>query len=494
MDNFEPLIAKIKNITKIWNRRNVSILGRIHIAKSMCISQIIHCLSMIATPDEKYLDEINKAIFGYIWKGGRDRIKRKILIGPYDLGGLNAPDVYTLAKSLLLKWIQRLFDNTDTTWKALVKHNLPHIELTHLFECNLHQENIKDIYSGSTENVWYHVLKYWCKYNYEPNPETKVDIINQPIYFNSKIVINRKTIFRIRWYRKGVLYISDLLEEDQKRFLKLEQFNDKFNLNENFLTYYQTLQAIPKKWRYQIKTDESKNVEYVHKIQTLLGSKHRDIYRSLVARKCELPVERYHKWLQDLQVRIEKIDVVDWVESYASCFRLTESRKLRSFEYHLRMRDIMSNTKLYSMGLVTDESCRECKTREDLMHLLWHCPVAQSLWFELKKWIYNVCKYNMALLPVYIIFSLEVSKAECTPDIVWLIILICKQYLYQAKCLDKKPTFTELKGKITEIENIEYRIAYNSKRLHLHYDKWSSFAVRRQDEVFIDRNEDAVFI
>ena len=292
--------------------------GRVHITKSLCISQLIHCLSIIPTPADKYLEEINRTIFDYIWKGGRDCIKRKILIGPYDLGGINMPDIHTLSKSLLLKWIQRLFDETDNTWKDLLKHNLPPVDLNHLFECNLHVKNIGDIYGGDRESVWYYVLKAWCKYNYQPLPESKVDLINQTLFFNSKITIDCKTVFRRNWYQKGIFYILDLLAADCKNFLTLEEFNTKYQLTEHFFIYYQTLHSIPIEWRRAIKCEEAQKGDYVHNIKTFLGLKHKDIYEALVLRKCEIPSDRYQKWLEELQVRINKLDITDWTESYNS--------------------------------------------------------------------------------------------------------------------------------------------------------------------------------
>ena len=211
-------------------------------------------------------------------------------------------------------------------------------------------------------------------------------------------------------------------------------------------------------------------------------------------RKCEIPSDRYQKWLEELQVRINKLDITDWTESYKTVFRLTESRKLRSFEYHLRMRDIMSNSKLFKMGLKAEQNCRFCPCKEDILHLFWHCPWAQDIWTELRKWVQTKCGLKITMHPVYVIFNLEVNWDETTPDIVWLILLITKQYLYAAKCLDVTPRFENGIEKIKDIENIEYNIAQDSNKLHFHYDKWSRFAARRPDSVNCDRKEDAIFI
>ena len=126
--------------------------------------------------------------------------------------------------------------------------------------------------------------------------------------------------------------------------------------------------------------------------------------------------------------------------------------------------------------------------------MLWLCPVIQSLWRKIENWITNVCDHKIHLHPVYIIFNLETNKTESTPDIIWLILLIIKKYIYSCKCLETKPEFTEVVIKVEGVEKIEFDIALKHNKIHLHYDKWSRFAPARDLTETKDREHDSDFI
>ena len=90
----------------------------------------------------------------------------------------------------------------------------------------------------------------------------------------------------------------------------------------------------------------------------------------------------------DVGMDTTQIDVLDWVESYPVCFNHTVSIKLRSFEYQLRLRDIMSNEKLTQMKIKNTSDCIHCVGQvETIKHMLWDCPKAQSIWVKLESWI-----------------------------------------------------------------------------------------------------------
>ena len=40
--------------------------------------------------DKEFVNEVNKIIFDFIWKG-KDKVKRRVLVGDIEDGGLKAP-------------------------------------------------------------------------------------------------------------------------------------------------------------------------------------------------------------------------------------------------------------------------------------------------------------------------------------------------------------------------------------------------------------------
>jgi len=122
--NFTLKLQKLKTILDIWNCRSLTLFGRCLITKSLGISQLVHTISSLDVPQE-YIGAVNSAIFKFIWKNKKDKIKRALMILDYDQGGLRAPCMEVLAKSLKLAWISRLLADEQIcseSWKSIPNH------------------------------------------------------------------------------------------------------------------------------------------------------------------------------------------------------------------------------------------------------------------------------------------------------------------------------------------------------------------------------------
>ena len=93
----------------------------------------------------------------------------------------------------------------------------------------LQLDNLPDFYAT--------VLKHWQDFN-EPT------ILNEHILTGAEIIWNKKNIkidgkpfFYNSWFKKGIIHINDLLNENYN-FLSLDDLNEKFNLTTPFTTYY----------------------------------------------------------------------------------------------------------------------------------------------------------------------------------------------------------------------------------------------------------------
>lgn len=78
------------------------------------------------------------------------------------------------------------------------------------------------------------------------------EILRQPLWHNNEIFINKQRVCKSQWIKKGIFLINDLINDDGN-FLSLENFQDKFNVHTNFLTYNGLISAIPKHWKELIK-------------------------------------------------------------------------------------------------------------------------------------------------------------------------------------------------------------------------------------------------
>ena len=118
--NFDKKIIKLKALIKTWSRRNITPIGRIHIIKSLLISQFNHLFIALPTPDEKTLSKINTILFNFLWNSKIDKVKRDVVSQSYEKGGIKMVNLRAFIYSLKLSWLKRLFQTT-ANWQNILK-------------------------------------------------------------------------------------------------------------------------------------------------------------------------------------------------------------------------------------------------------------------------------------------------------------------------------------------------------------------------------------
>ena len=240
--NFTLKLQKLKTILDIWNCCSLTLFGICLITKSLGISQLVHTISSLDVPQE-YIGAVNSAIFKFIWKNKKDKIKRALMILDYDQGGLRAPSMEVLAKSLKLAWISRLLADEQIcseSWKSIPNHFFgKYGGLNFLLRYNYDKKFLERIDLPQFYNL---ILRYFL--------ELKESFLNQSgqelILFNNKdILINGHTFFYKNWFDRGIHLVQDLLESDGK-FLSYSEFTQKHGLRCNFLIYFQVVSAVPR--------------------------------------------------------------------------------------------------------------------------------------------------------------------------------------------------------------------------------------------------------
>ena len=98
---------------------------KINIVKTFGLSKLIYNASVLVIP-EKYIKEIEKLIFDFIWDGKPAKIKKSTIIGETKHGGLKMTDFNIINKALKVAWIPRLPTNTDASWKIIPEIALEH--------------------------------------------------------------------------------------------------------------------------------------------------------------------------------------------------------------------------------------------------------------------------------------------------------------------------------------------------------------------------------
>ena len=90
-ENFSYKLIKIKKLFNVWSQRDLSLYGKITIAKTLGLTKLISTSACLHTPPY-VVDAVNKLVAEFVWNGKKPKIKRDTLIGPKEKGGLDLPE------------------------------------------------------------------------------------------------------------------------------------------------------------------------------------------------------------------------------------------------------------------------------------------------------------------------------------------------------------------------------------------------------------------
>ena len=104
--NCDTKMMEIENLLCNWNRRNISLLGRIQVVKSLALSKIVHFLIALPTLEKEYMRKIDKRFYRFLWRSKPPKIKKSVLEMDYCKGGLKMVNIFSFEKTLKVKWVK----------------------------------------------------------------------------------------------------------------------------------------------------------------------------------------------------------------------------------------------------------------------------------------------------------------------------------------------------------------------------------------------------
>ncbi|KAL9974209.1 hypothetical protein ACROYT_G011222 [Oculina patagonica] len=251
--NFSLKLRKLQTKLDMWSARSLTLIGRVLITKTLCISQIIYSASSIEVPDT-VAGTLKKKLFNFIWRKKKDKIKRTVLYQNLEKGGLRMTDVDLMFKALRLAWIPRLLNAGNTNWCSVPNHYFrKQGGLYFLLKCNYDTK-----YFPQLPAFYKNILNFFQELKTLYGYDQASDLV---LYNNKEIQVDQKTIFISNWMEEGIVSIKDLLKEDG-RYLSFQEFKEKFSCNTNFLQYFQIISAIPDRLLLKARQLESFNKQF----------------------------------------------------------------------------------------------------------------------------------------------------------------------------------------------------------------------------------------
>lgn len=141
--NFLDKLDSLKKTLNMWSQRDLSIVGRINIIKTLALSKLVFICSVMCTPKD-FSKEVNRIVFDFIWNHKPAKIKKTTLFKQKTAGGLDMRGFSLFDKALKLNWVKRLCSNSDAPWQYIPKSLLADVGGTELFKCN-YDYNLLDL-------------------------------------------------------------------------------------------------------------------------------------------------------------------------------------------------------------------------------------------------------------------------------------------------------------------------------------------------------------
>ena len=144
----------------MWRQRDLSLIGKITILKSLAFSQIIYQCGVLTSP-QKFIEYINDLAYGFVWNDKPDKVKRKTLIADYSQGELRMLDIGSFFKAQKVMWAKRLLSPDRASWKALPSLLFEDQLGLDIFRCNMKCMNKPDGFPG----FYWQILQAWFEVN-----------------------------------------------------------------------------------------------------------------------------------------------------------------------------------------------------------------------------------------------------------------------------------------------------------------------------------------
>ena len=152
-------------------------------------------------------------------------------------------------------------------------------------------------------------------------------------------------------------------------------------------------------------------------------------------------------------------------------------KALWNIEYSFRLRNLLTNNRLYKMGLVESMKCSRCQAAEDLKHVFWTYPEVSTLCMEsLVYWLGKTFNIYLKWDPRTCLFGLLDDTIVAT--VVWLCLLLGKHSIWQARWNQLPLTIEGCLQKIRDIKDLEKLNATKTKIVSKHERKWGPLSSR----------------
>ena len=354
--NVEAVISKMDRHFRQWARRGLSTMGKILIAKTYGISQLIYLLQS-ATITDVHFKKINQTLFKFIWNRhylaakAPERIKRQIVCSAVKNGGFGMIDINQLDDSLKLRALGRLLVSKHP-FNKLIKDRLnldsywcPKIDV----ECD-------SVITRAVDLLKLDRQKLWRDPAIDSDRNVLAAIRNEKIR-NVVGVRGQGSLDFFQIWTRGARRLGDLTRQELAR---LSRHLDPEKIHKLGLAIDYNIPPPPAEFASTYRINKK------HKPLGNISSKE---FRT--ARTNDSPTLEFK-----IGLRLAESDSLTWSLSLS---KLTSTRHKNILLRGVHG-DIYTQSKLHRFGLADNEKCPRCDATEDLRHKFLECDYIKRIW------------------------------------------------------------------------------------------------------------------
>jgi hypothetical protein len=466
--HFMDRAREFKRILDMWLQRDLSLIGKITILKSLAFSKIIYQCGVLPIPPN-FVEYITNLAYAFVWNNKPNKIKKDTLIADYSQGGLKMLDIPSFLKAQKVMWVKRLLTPDKASWKALPCLYLESQLGLDIFKC---RAICTDKPAGFPDFYW-QVLQAWFETKDLIKLElTPYNIRKECLWLNKEIKTKKKVLFWNDWHTSGINIIHDIVNKEGK-FLTVNEIEQKYEMKCNFLKYNKLKESIPQEWRKILKTKKFalEDISFKDKIfltinknpKSLKMVTNKDIYWLHVKKKQQEPIIKF-KLEQELGINKE-----DW-ESIFLIPKTIRNTKIKTFQYKVLFNLIPCNWYLQKIKKSDTDKCDQCGVLDDLLHYLYECEQVHTFWSRFNNW-WNTMMNTDVLLDRKVVLVGCIDNID-NVDTLNACILIAKWHIYKNRLNNDGIFFYKFLCELKYALVIEKKIALRNNSLQRYNLAW----------------------
>lgn len=464
--NYYDILEKLQNIVAIWDRRSISVIGKVTLINTLMCSITVYKVLMSLAPTDQFCDLFKKNILDFLWSFKKPHRLRysKIILSKWN-GGLGLIDIKTKNIALKASWVPRILKSENQFFAKILYYNLP-VQHSWIWECNITRKMLKQIVE---ENIWMQIWLSWADYGYQP-PYNYETVLLQVLWYNAEILHLKKPWYSPDLAQVGIIRVQDIFDEATEQFLTYQQACRRFNTRLNVLHYNAVLVAIPAGWKQmlQIYTPvEPTLIDRIHK-----KPKPPSFLCNLARNNFKDQDWCLEAWKRDFPTKTQLLTSDFWNQMLVQVHSILNQVELSFFQYRIIHRILTTNLLRSKWDQEVDYRCTFCKQQSETILHIFGCVKVQPIWNFIKAWLHRLIRVDIELDDFMIIFNNYKGPQR---TFVNTVLLYTKHFIYASKCKMLIPHPSQIIPKLIDCQNVEKLAATRNGTLSKHEKKWLVF-------------------